>query len=117
MPAAAAATLEEPHRLGDDMNFSPPRLEVRNTSVRSIVTARFGDNSQLSPVTDISPASAIALKGVMLETYNTAAVSSHILTTADKSHVNMEIKKDILGKLKHSTLCRYLLGFVWLQVS
>jgi hypothetical protein len=99
MPAPADSRLEEPYRLGDDMNFSPPRLEVRTSSVGTIVTARPAENSQLSPVTDISPASAIALRGAMLETYNNVK-SSHVLTTADKSHINKEIKKDILGKLK-----------------
>jgi hypothetical protein len=98
VPAAANA-LEEPYHLGDDMNFSPPKLEVQNSSVGTIVTARPAENSQLSPVTDISPASAIALRGAMLETYNNVK-SSHVLTTADKSHINKEIKKDILGKLK-----------------
>jgi hypothetical protein len=72
---------------------------VQNSSVGSIVTARFSDNRQLSAITDIGPSSAVALKGIMLETYNNT-VSSHILTTADKSHINEVIKWDILGKLK-----------------
>ncbi len=99
MPVGADG-LEEPCSfVGDDRNFSHPGLGVRNSFVGPIVTARFGDNSQYSPITDSSPASTIALKGVMLERYNNT-VPSHTLTTNDKSTITDVTKKHILGKLK-----------------
>jgi hypothetical protein len=92
--------LEEPYRFGDDRNFSPPGLGVRNSFVGPAVITRFGDNSsQYSPITDASPAAAVALKGVMLECYNNSA-ASHTLTGEDKSNITDVTKKHILGKLK-----------------
>ena len=91
--------LEEPYRLGNDRNFSPPDLAVRNSFVGPIVTTRFGENSQYSPITDTSPASAVALRSAMLESYNNT-VAAHTLTTADKSNIADVTKKHILGKLK-----------------
>jgi hypothetical protein len=60
---------------------------------------RFRDGSQYSPITDTSPATTIALKGIMLERYNNM-IATHTLTTEDKSNIADVMKKHILGKLK-----------------
>lgn len=99
MPVVAADGLEEPYHLGNDRNFSPPGLGVRNSFVGPTVVARIGDPTHYSPITENSPATAIALKGVMLECYNNT-VASHTLTGEDKSHISEVTKKHILGKLK-----------------
>jgi len=100
VPVVTADGLEEPYHFGDDRTFSPPGLGVRNSFVGPTVITRFGDNnSQYSPITDASPASAVALKGVMLECYNNT-VASHNLSVEDNSHISNITKKHILGKLK-----------------
>jgi hypothetical protein len=82
------------------MTFSPPSQEVRNSSVQPpIQTARLSRQTHYSPITDASPATAIELRGAMLECYNNT-VATHSLTTVDESRISPITKKHILGKLK-----------------
>jgi hypothetical protein len=90
MPALPGAEVyEEPYRLGGgSRTFSPPGLEVRNSSVQPpIQTARLSRQTHYFPITDASPATAIELRGAMLECYNNT-VATHSLTTVDKSRIS-----------------------------